>query len=199
MSTATDLYEVLLIHAAGDEVGGQEVREALVESGFSVVSSLDIVRSEKLVGERLRKAIIGADAVVFIFSPASSDALLLIQLGAASALDKSIFVIRSGVSVDDLPTFAKRFPSFPISHLDEIVASLRKQQRLDASDWEFWKSKLIPYYRKYGPLDELENDYPHLDKIARRMSGFVKRDVSPDEVFYKLLRMKRLGQLPATG
>jgi hypothetical protein len=197
MSTAVELYEVLLIHAELDEFSGREVREALTESGFSVVSSLDIVRSERLIGDRLRRAIIGADAVVFLFSPASSDSLVLLQLGAASALDKPIFVVRSGISVDDLPTFAKQFPSFPISHLDEIVASLRRQQQLDSVDWEFWKSKLIPYYKKFGPLNELENDYPHLDKIARSMSEFVKREVSPDEVFYKLLRMKRLGQLPA--
>jgi hypothetical protein len=200
MSTATEIYEVLLIHAELDEISGREVRAALVESGFSVISSLEIVRSERLIGDRLRKAIIGADAVVFLFSPASDDRLLLLQLGAASALEKPIFIVRSGVSVDDLPTYARKFPSFPISHPEEIVASLRSQQQSDSADWEVWRETLEHYYKKkkVASISALEADYQQLESIAKGISKSSRlgREVSADDVYYRLLRMQKLGLLP---
>jgi nucleoside 2-deoxyribosyltransferase len=86
---------VFLSYAKADKAIAEQLAQKLKGSGIELPVLSNDIRSGEEIGEVLRKALQGSDAVVVVLSDASVDsAFVMAELGAAMALNKRIIAIK---------------------------------------------------------------------------------------------------------
>ncbi|RIK75550.1 MAG: hypothetical protein DCC68_20965 [Planctomycetota bacterium] len=196
MSTVTQPFDVFIVHAPTDAAFARKVAQRLTDSGFNVLDD-DWAEPGIPYGDAIREAINNSDAVVVLSTPASLDSeYVFLELGAATAWDKPIFVVRSGVSSDDLPVSLSPYWNCPVSELSKLTATLKSRLReelIRLSDEErAWLAKACADVGL--PIDELE--YYQLEGIADRVSRRSGKRISAETVMQELIRQRKQDKLP---
>jgi hypothetical protein len=196
MSTVTRPFDIFIVHAQSDAASVLDIAQKLSDSGFNILDD-EWVEPGRPFGEGIRDAINNADAIVVLSTPASlkSD-YVFIEIGAATAWDKPIFVVRSGVSVNELPVSLSPYWNCPISEMDQLTATLSSrlhEESIRLNDEE--QAVLAKVYADFRlPVDELE--YDQLEKIADRVSRRTGKQISAEMAMQGLIRMKKQAVQP---
>ena len=135
--------------------------------------------------------------VVVVVAPsepvlASSQA---VEVGAALAWQKPIYVVRSGDPTDGVPSYLQEMPSYPLSRLDDPIRSTRDALKPTLSEHEC--AALVAVYQELGvPADRLVTDPALLDALAKKFNDRHKTHLSGEHLALELLRLRKSGGLP---
>lgn len=194
MATATPTYDVFLSHSSRDRDFAADVAERLKADGLQPFHDASIP-----AGEEFRKAIWDAlaecHAFLVIVSPETTpDAMGLVELGAATAWHKPIFVVLNGPASSRLPEALQDYQAFPRNRLDEVLNQIRRNlEPLTDDD----RDSLVKIYRDLNvPADRFSQFPRELQVLVKKFKAKTKKQLSGTRLLSELFRMRKQSKLP---
>jgi TIR domain len=188
------VYDVFLSHAAIDAAVAGMVKHRLAGAGFSVFSAGDIKAGSDFAKE-LRQALRESQALIALLtrSHLRSD-WLAVEVGAAMAWNTPIYVLRDGITAEDVPAYLRHYPSGPVAVLPEFIEAIRRHaQPLTERE----RNALVEAYQRIGvPVDQLITDTAAGDELASEFQQVTQVQVPPLSLVRELLRLRKRGELP---
>lgn len=194
MSTATPTYDVFVSHSSRDREFAADVADRLTAEGLQPFYDASVP-----VGEELSNAIWDAlaecRAFIVIVSPDSTpDAMGMVELGAATAWHKPIFVLVDGPASSRLPEALQHFHAYPRNRVDEVLAHIRHTfEPITEEDREV----LADIYRDINlPADQFVQSPRELQELVKKFNAKTSRQLSGTQLLSELLRMRKQSKLP---
>ena len=194
MATATPTYDVFLSHSARDKDFAADVANRLQAEGLEPFYDASIQ-----VGETVSQAIWDALAechafIVIVSSESSPDAMGMVELGAAAAWNKPIFVLLNGPASMRLPEALQSYRAYPLNRVDEILGQIRHNLE-PISDDE--RKVLAETYRDVNvTADQLGQSPSSLRQLVEQFNAKTQKHLSGDRLLSELLRMRKQAKLP---
>lgn len=193
-ATTTPTFDVFVSHDSRDREFAAEIAERLQAEGLQPFHDASLP-----VGEATSNAIWDAlaecHAFIVIVSPYSKPAAMgMVELGAAIAWNKPIFVILNGPASSRIPEALQSYPVYPRNRLDEILTQIR-QNLEPITDAE--REILIESYRELAiPADRLSQSPRKLQELAETFNAKTQKQLSGTSLLSELLRMRKQAKLP---
>ncbi len=194
MATATPTYDVFLSHSARDKDFAADVANRLQAEGLEPFYDASIQ-----VGETVSQAIWDALAechafIVIVSSESSPNAMGMVELGAAAAWNKPIFVLLNGPASMRLPEALQSYRAYPLNRVDEILGQIRHNLE-PISDDE--RKVLAETYRDVNvTADQLGQSPSSLRQLVEQFNAKTQKHLSGDRLLSELLRMRKQAKLP---
>lgn len=193
-ATATPTFDVFVSHSSRDREFAADVAGRLKAEGLQPFHDASVP-----VGQEISKAIWDAlaecHAFIVIVSPDSApDAMGMVELGAATAWNKPIFVLLNGPASTRLPEALENYQVFPRNRLDEVLTQIRRNLEPITDDE---REVLTETYRDLNiPADRLSQSPRELQQLVRTFNVRTKKQLSGTRLLSELLRMRKQAKLP---
>ena len=194
MSVETTVYDVFLSYSLTEGRAAELVERALREAGLNVFNHAHMAQGRDWE-DVLRFALAECAAVVVVIDPERSPAhVTTLELGAAMAWQKPIYLVLADAATVALPSYLQRLPAYPLSQLDDAVQCV-KGSVVGLSERE--RSALVSVYVENGiAVGELVGEPEHVDAIERQFNARRKKRVSGERLVQELVRLSKTGELP---
>lgn len=195
MSRNSASYDVFLTYSRIDRGVGEVVRRAFEERGLRVFADSASVATGARWEEATRSAMAESRAFVAILSRASSNSSwITLELGAALAWGKAIYLLLEGITAEALSAPMSSLPSVPIARLREVVDEVERTNLPLSDDEAALLGEVYAAFRV--PTDQLPSDPAALDRLSTDFNRRAGRADSPERVLQELLRLRKRGRLP---
>jgi len=194
MMTAKRACDVFISHAVSDLALAKEVATSLESAGLAPFYA-GVVPPARDVTQAIWEALAESRAVVAIISQQTSPhAMGLIEIGAAAAWAKPVFVLLNGPPSMQPPAFLDAYPVYPVSRIEDIIRAIRGSfEPLTEEE----RDTLATIYRESKvPADQLSQSPKLLRHLATRFNRVARKQLSGERLLSELLRMRKRGQLP---
>ena len=194
MSTVIPTYDVFVSHSSRDREIATDIAERLAAEGLQPFYDASIPLGEDM-SKTIWDALAECRAFIVVVSPDSApDAMGMVELGAATAWQKPIFVLLDGPASMRLPEALKQYKAYPRSRMDEVVALIRQtSEPITVKDRE----SLLDIYSGIGvSADRLSQSPGELQELVRRFNNDTGRQLSSSRVLSELMRMRKQAKLP---
>jgi hypothetical protein len=194
MTTLATTYDVFVSHGLPDRELAADIANRLTAEGMQAFYDARVP-----VGEEISKAIWDAlaecHAFIVIISPESAlDAMGMVELGAATAWNKPIYVVLNGPASLALPNTLKGYQVYPRNRIDEVLTQIR--QNLEPIS-EKERGVLSEVYLAVGETaDQLGQSPRLLKQLVKRFNETAKKQLSGTQLLSELLRMRKQSKLP---
>ncbi len=194
MATATPTYDVFLSHSSRDKDFAADIANRLQAEGLEPFYDASIQVGEP-VSQAIWDALAECHAFIVIVSPESSpDAMGMVELGAAAAWNKPIFVLLNGPASMRLPEALQSYRAYPLNRVDEVLGQIRHNLE-PISDDE--RTVLAETYRDVNvPADQLGQSPRFLRQLVEQFNAKTQKHLSGDRLLSELLRMRKQAKLP---
>jgi TIR domain len=195
MATANSTtYDVFISHSTSDKDAARFVAQSLNSAGLTAFY-LGALTDAKSISETIWEALSESLAVIALFaSDVRNNANMMLEIGAASAWEKSIFVIVKGPESKPPIEILQKYPTYPLSRLDDVVLAIKSEiQPLTNEE----RKVLTDLYKKVAiPADKLSQSSESLGEISNEFRHITRRRYSSERLLSELLRLRKLGALP---
>jgi hypothetical protein len=194
MATATPTYDVFLSHSSRDREFAVDIAERLKADGLQPFYDASVPLGKE-VSKAIWEALAECHAFIVIVSPDSTpDAMGMVELGAATAWHKPIFVILNGPASSRLPAALQTYQAFPRNRLDEALNQIRRNlEPFTDEDRE----KLAKIYSELNVSADRYGQSPReLQDLVKKFNARNKKQVSGTRLLSELLRMRKQSKLP---
>jgi len=193
-TTTTKIYDVFLSHAASDRHLATEIADSLESVGLQTFHA-GTVESASDVGEEIWQALAESRALISIVSPElPPHAMGMVEIGAAAAWNKPVFLLINGPSSTKLPPALSAYPVYPLGRLDEVIQQIRRGFQPLTEDE---RHILLDIYRElHTPADQLSQSPAALRKLTAKFNRIADTRLSGERLLSELLRLRKRGQLP---
>lgn len=195
MATASPTtYDVFLSHSSRDKDFAADVASRLQAEGLEPFYDASIQVGET-VSQAIWDALAECHAFIVIVSPGESpDAMGMVELGAAAAWNKPIFVLMNGPASMRLPEALQSYRAYPLNRVDEILSQIRHNLE-PISDDE--RKVLAETYRDVNvPADQLAQSLRSMRQLVERFNAKTQKHLSGERLLSELLRMRKQSKLP---
>lgn len=118
----------------------------------------------------------------------------IVEIGAADAWNKPVFLLINGPSSTKLPAPLRRYPVYPLSRLEEVIRIIRSGFD-PLTDNE--RRVLADMYRDLGiPVNQLSESPTALRELVANFNRQTGKQYSGERLLSELLRMRKKSQLP---
>jgi TIR domain len=193
-ATANTTYDVFISHAASDRDLATEMAGTFESAGLETFHT-GTVQPGSDIGEAIWQALAESRALIAIISPdMQPSALGLVEIGAAAAWNKPVFLVINGPSSTKLPPALSAYPVFPLGRLDEVIRAIRSGfDPLTDSE----RNVLADIYRELNtPADQLSQSPKALRELTGAFNKQTSKQFSGERLMWELLRMRKSGKLP---
>ena len=194
MSVQTTIYDVFLSYSLMEAETAQLVERTLTQAGLDVFNPAKLEPGSH-IRDLLWRALAESAALVVIVDPLRAPGSNVgVELGAAMAWHKPIYVVDANGGTLKLPSYLREFPVYPISRIDDVAQSV-KRGLVTLSEEE--QSLLMSVYADLGiSVDRLLTDPAHVDAFGQEFNRLCQRQVAGERLVQELLRLRKAGQLP---
>jgi hypothetical protein len=195
MSASKKTCDVFISHSIADLALAKQVADSVEAAGLTAFRADAVLRSHQDDSNAIWEALAESRAVIVIFSPRPvPDAMGLVEIGAAAAWAKPVFVLVNGPSVTELPSWLAGYPVFPMSRFEEAIRAVRSAfAPLDERD----HAVLARVYSTLGvSADELSQSPRGLRDLTTQFNKASRKRVSGERLLSEILRMRKRGELP---
>jgi hypothetical protein len=194
MSVQTTIYDVFLSYSLTEAEVAALVERALTQAGLDVFNPAKLEPGSR-VRDVLWRALAESSALVVIVDPLRPPGSNVgVELGAAMAWHKPVYVVHANSRTAKLPSYLREFPAYPLSRVDDVAQSV-KRGLTTLSEEE--RSLLLSVYADGGiSLDRLLADPVHVDALGEEFNRRCDRRVAGERLTQELLRARKAGQLP---
>jgi nucleoside 2-deoxyribosyltransferase len=193
-ATATPTFDVFVSHSSRDREFAADVADRLRAEGLQPFHDASIP-----IGQEISKAIWDAlaecHAFIVIVSPDSApDAMGMVELGAAAAWNKPIFVLLNGPASTRVPEALVNYQVYPRNRIDEVLTQIRRNLEPITDDE---RHVLTETYRDLSiPADRLSQSPRELQQLVEVFNGKTNKQLSGTRLLSELLRMRKQSKLP---
>ena len=152
-ATKNRTYDVFVSHAAADSLVAREIAQRLESAGLAAFVGGAVSPGTDL-SEAIWEALAESRALIAIISPETPTyAMGMVEIGAAAAWNKPVFLLINGPSSGNLPAALAAYPVYPSTRFEEVIRSIRAGFEPLADDE---RGILAEAYRDVGlPTDQL--------------------------------------------
>lgn len=192
--TATPTFDVFVSHSSRDREFAADVADRLKSEGLQPFYDASIPLKQE-VSEAIWDALAECHAFIVIVSPDSTpDAMGMVELGAATAWNKPIFVLLNGPASSRIPEALGSYQVYPRNRLDEVLTQIRRNFEPITDDE---RDVLVESYRELNvPADRLSQFPLELQKLAKAFNDKSQKQLSGTRLLSELLRMRKQAKLP---
>ena len=188
------IIDVFVSHGRHDTGLAELLNRVLTEQGLStwLVSSLEPGDQWE---NAVRNAMAECHAVVILLTPVMlKSQWLAVEVGAAIAWDKPIYVLYDGVTLEQIPAFLSQFQLLPVSQMSEVVSQiLKSRQPLSEQD----RASLLRAYQETGlSADQIMLQPRAVSDLSSRYRKLARTAIPGERLVKELLRMRKQGKLP---
>lgn len=194
MSTKTTTNDVFLSYSMADAEAARTVTASFVAAGIQVFDLAELRPGENLQ-QVVMKAIAEASALVAVLKPSSSsNPSIAVEIGAAWAWNKPVFVISTDEQDLRPPSFLGDARVYPPSRVDDVIRAIRRSlQPLSDED----RHVLRAVYASLNlSTDNLVQQPTAVDALATSFNRRRHKHVSGERLVQELIRMRKQGRLP---
>src|SRR5258708_39908456 len=117
--------DVFIHHGMADRVLARQIADSLESVGLTTFHA-DAIPQGQDITNAIWEALAESRAVIVLVSPEiAPHAMGLVEIGAAAAWAKPVFVLLNGPSSSKLPAYLATYPVYPISRLEEVIRAIR--------------------------------------------------------------------------
>ena len=186
--------DVFISHAAADAAFALEAAQACRAAGLTAVASAELASlpTGKL-GDIVWDALAESWALLVILSSREPTPTMFVEIGAAQAWNKPVFVILTDPLNIRLPAALAKSRLYPTGRLSDAVADIKASvQPLSDGDRE----ALVELYAGDMPsVDQLALDPQQMGELAVRFHQTQGKAVPGERLLAELLRLRKLGKL----
>ncbi|ODA34863.1 toll/interleukin-1 receptor domain-containing protein [Planctopirus hydrillae] len=193
-ATVTPTFDVFVCHSSHDREFATDVADRLKAEGLQPFHDAS-VPIEQEISSAIWDAIAECHAFIVIVSPDSApDAMGMIELGAATAWNKPIFILLNGPASTRVPEALGGYQVYPRNRIDEVLSQIRRNLE-PITDEE--RQALLDTYRDLSiPADRLSQSPRELQKLVDNFSQKTHKQISGTRLLSELLRMRKQSKLP---
>jgi len=193
-TTASKTCDVFISHAAADSRLAGEIAESLEAVGLETFHGGTVAPGSDL-GEAIWQALAESRALIAIISPdVPPHSMGMVEIGAAAAWNKPVFLLINGPSSTKLPSALASYPVFPLGRLNDVVQEIRSGfEPLSNED----RNILADVYRSLNtPADQLSQSPAALRDLTTTFNRRAQKQFSGEQLLSELIRMRKRGELP---
>jgi hypothetical protein len=190
------LYDIFLSHSPGaDDDTVSMIRSAFAATGLKVFDSSQLDPGANFQDE-IWNALAVSIAVVVVASPSTmNSAWTAVEIGAAQAWHKPVFVLQSAPTSVSVPPYLGRFQLLPVSRIEDVIQAIKNRSAPILSPAELDLLRDI-YVEMNLPTDQLLGSPSQLTVVAQRFNKRNHSDVSGETLAHELIKMRKRGGLP---
>ena len=194
MATVTKTYDVFISHSAAEKDTARMIAQSLDSVGLTTFH-LGVVENKKSLSEAIWEALSESHAVIALISSESrSSANVMLEIGAASAWNKPVFLIVKDPESAVPSGILQKYPAYPLSRLDDVILAIKSGFKPLTEDE---REVLTDVYLKVAvPTDQLSQSSQSLGEISNEFRQRTKKAYSSERLLYELLRLRKRGGLP---
>jgi len=194
MSRTKTIYDVFLSYSLTEADTAALVERALTAAGFDVFTPAKVEPGAD-VREAVWRALAESAALVAVVHPQHAPmSNTMVELGAAMAWHKSIFVVQTVNGKTRPPDYLQEFPVYPLSRLDDVVQSVRGSLKpLSERERDILRAV---YADLRIPTDRLLRDPTAIEALASEFNRRSTAPVSGERLVQELIRLRKAGLLP---
>jgi nucleoside 2-deoxyribosyltransferase len=191
---ASPTFDVFVSHSSRDREFAADVADRLNAEGLQPFYDASVP-----IGQEISKAIWDAlaecHAFIVIVSPDSApDAMGMVELGAATAWNKPIFVLLNGPASTRVPEALGKYQVYPRNRIDEVLTEIRRNFEPITDDE---RQVLMETYSNLGiPADRLSQSPRDLQELVETFTEKTSKQLSGTRLLSELLRMRKQAKLP---
>lgn len=193
-ATATPTFDVFVSHSSRDREFAADVANRLRAEGLQPFYDASVPLGQE-ISKAIWDALAECHAFIVIVSPDSApDAMGMVELGAATAWNKPIFVLLNGPASTRLPHALENYQVFPRNRVDEVLTQIRRNLEPITDDE---REVLSEIYRDLNiPADRLGQSPRELQQLVSTFNAKTKKQLSGTRLLSELLRMRKQAKLP---
>ena len=186
--------DVFLSHSALDSRIAREIAASLKAAGLETfrADAMEPVRdSSQAIWEALAES---RALIVIVSADAPIPPMGMVEIGAAAAWNKPIFLVVNGPPSTKLPPGLSSYPAYPLAHLEEVIRAIRSSFEPLTEEQ---RAVLLRVYQKMETsADQLGQSPKALRELTRQVNKFTHKQFSGERLLSEILRMRKKGQLP---
>jgi hypothetical protein len=192
MVNRSKTYDVVISHSVSDASLAAELANACRASGLEAVTDRELLPGGE-AGDVLWEALAESRALLAVLSPSGPTPSMGIEIGAARAWNKPIFVVLTEPSFTHLPSALSDAAVYPPGRIGDVIEAIKVSgQQLSDDDLVL----LANVFRGVGvSVDELALDPKHLQELVKRFNTRTRKNVPGERLLSELLRMRKQGRL----
>jgi len=189
-------FDVFLSYSHDLMSQNKVIAKKFADNGLIVFDSSEIEPGQNLTAETW-KALAESWAMVALIKPGIMPSSVSVEIGAATAWHKPIYIITVGKDKHQLPHYFSNYKIFKISEIEEIIKLiLRSLKPLNNDE----RNALIEAYQQLGlPTDQLLRHPPSIDRLYQILLNKLDIKLSNERIMQELLRLRKGGKLPRVG
>lgn len=192
MAKLSKTYDVFLSYSSDLRGEAKVVSKKFAEAGVAVFDTLDIGPAYN-IAEEMWQALAESWALVVLIKPGNIPPSVAVEIGAASAWQKPIYIVTTAEGEYQLPTYISQYEivkSSEISNLIELISKGRKP--LTDKDRDVLKEA---YFKLQIPTDQLLREPRHIRKLQQMLRSEYSLTISNERIMQELLRLRKSGRL----
>lgn len=193
MSTAAPPFDVFVSYSSRDHELAADVAQRLKAEGLQPFFDGGIPTGHD-ISDAIWDALAECHAFICIVPGESGpDAMGMVELGAATAWNKPIFLVLNGSATSRLPVALESFRVYPPNRLDEVFTSIKRSLEPVSDDD---RRIVAETYSDMGvPVDQLSQSAKELKKFVSRFRSKAGKQISGTRLLSELMRLRKQGKL----
>ena len=193
MPRSKKTYDVFLSHSSELEAQARIVAQKFSDAGLTVFDIADLSPGDSIAWETWQ-ALAESWALVVLIGPGTMPPSVAVEIGAASAWHKPIYVLAHRRGEFHMPLYISMCEVYSLSDLDKVIALVTRS--LDPLSREE-RAVLARVYSEFAvPTDRLLREAPAIEQLQERFFKEAGVRVSGERLMQELLRLRKRGKLP---
>lgn len=194
MSRPEDNYDVFLSYPLVEKATAERVTSALEQAGLCVFDPASL-ETDKRIGEQIRRALAVCDALVVVLpQEGAPSANTGVEVGAAQAWAKPVYVLRPEDARSRVPPYLSEFAIYPLSRVDDVARAVKRGgEPLGDEGVEVLKAV---YVEMDTPTYMFARDPALVDELAQAFAARSGTQVPGERLMNEMVRLRKRGQWP---
>jgi hypothetical protein len=188
-------YDVFLSYSSDLRGQAKVVATKLSKAGLAVFDISEVGPGYN-VAEEMWQALAESWALVVLIKPEIIPPSVAVEIGAAAAWQKPIYIVGTAEGKYQLPASLSQYEFVGFSEISKLVESISKGRKpLTDKDRDALKEA---YSRVHIPTDQLLREPIYVQKLQRMLRNEYGLTISSERMLQELLRLRKTGRLPRT-
>lgn len=193
-STTSKSYDVFISHTPADTALAASLADTFRLNGLEPFTDQEMLTVENW-SNAIWEALAGSKALVAILSHAEPSPSMGVEIGAAQAWSKPIYVMVTDPASTRLPVSLAHVRIVSPGGIEEVIHDI-KRASIELNDDD--RQVLGDVYGQMGvPVDQFALDQRHLRRITEEFHRASGKRLTGERLLSELLRMRKRGTLPA--
>ncbi len=193
MSKIKKTYDVFLSYSSDLQGQARVIANKFADAGLTVFDLSEIGPGYN-IAEETWQALAESWAVVALIKPGSVPPSVAVEIGAASAWQKPIYILTQAEGEYHVPAYFSKYEVFKSSEIGKVVQLISKGLK-PLSEKE--KAALVKaYFRLRVPTDRLLMEPRSVEQLKHVLWNELGLRISGERIMQELLRLRKRGRLP---